>query len=43
MADISEVLLSINEVLQGYETEVKKAGAKVNCSSSKWKRKGRDS
>ena len=29
MADISEVLLSINEVLQGYETEVKKAGAKV--------------
>ena len=29
MADISEVLLSINEVLQGYETEVKKAGTKV--------------
>ena len=29
MVDISEVLLSINEVLQGYETEVKKAGAKV--------------
>ena len=29
MVDISEVLLAINEVLQGYETEVKKAGAKV--------------
>ena len=29
MVDISEVLLAINEVLQGYESEVKKAGAKV--------------
>lgn len=29
MADISEVLLSINEILQGYETEVKKASAKI--------------
>ena len=29
MTDISEVLLSINEILQGYEAEVKKAGAKV--------------
>lgn len=29
MVDISEVLLTLNEVLQGYESEVKKAGAKV--------------
>jgi hypothetical protein len=29
MVDISEVLLTINEVLQGYESEVKKSGAKV--------------
>lgn len=29
MADISEVLLAINEVLQGYESEVKKAGPKL--------------
>lgn len=29
MIDISEVLLTLNEVLQGYESEVKKAGAKV--------------
>lgn len=27
--DISEVLLTLNEVLQGYESEVKKAGVKV--------------
>ena len=29
MADISEVLLAINEVLQGYESEVKKATEKI--------------
>jgi len=29
MVDISEVLLTLNEVLQGYESEVKKSGAKV--------------
>lgn len=29
MADISEVLLAINEVLQGYESEVKKASEKL--------------
>tara|TARA_B100000085_G_C18511783_1_gene499942 strand:+ start:55 stop:1386 length:1332 start_codon:yes stop_codon:yes gene_type:complete len=29
MVSISEVLLTINEVLQGYESEVKKAGARV--------------
>ena len=29
MVSISEVLLTINEVLQGYESEVKKAGVKV--------------
>ena len=30
--------MTLNEVLQGYESEVKKAGAKVTDSSSKWKR-----
>lgn len=29
MTDISEVLLAINEVLQGYESDVKKAGPKL--------------
>ena len=29
MATISEILLVINETLQGYESEVKKAGAKI--------------
>ena len=29
MANISEVLLTINEVLSGYDSEVKKAGTKV--------------
>ena len=40
MADISEVLLSINEVLQGYETEVKKAGAKVTVLQINGKERG---